>query len=267
MPKLGIIAGNRTFPIHVARAAKGQGYTVVAIGLKEETSPDLEKEVDVMHWVSFSQVGQVPDLLKQDGVSELILAGQIKPERLLEGENRFDGVIQQMFKLIPDRSGNSAMKLAVRYLESQGFHILDSGMFLKDWIPGAGILTRRSPSSQEQADLAFGLPLARELARLGVGQTIVVRSKAVVAVEGMEGTDAVIRRAGQIAGPGCIVVKACEPSHDMRFDIPVVGIDTLSVMLESGASCLGVEARRTLLFDRPTLIAQADQSGLAIVAV
>ncbi|MBI3615649.1 MAG: UDP-2,3-diacylglucosamine diphosphatase LpxI [Candidatus Omnitrophica bacterium] len=267
MSKLGIIAGNRIFPIHVARAAKALGYEVVAVGLKEETSPDLEKEVDRMHWVSLSQIGEVPGWFKREGVEELILAGQIKPERLLEGESRFDGVVQHLFKLLPDRSGNSAMKLAVRYLESQGFRVLDSGTFLKDWIPAAGTLTRRAPTPEEQEDLRFGLPLARELARLGIGQTLVVRRKAVVAVEGMEGTDAAIRRAGQIAGPGCVVVKACEQRHDMRFDIPVVGADTLGAMRESGAGCLGVEAKRTLLFDLPQMIAQADKNGLSIVAL
>ena len=223
--------------------------------------------MDVMRWLSLSDLGQVPDLLKQEGVEELILAGQIKPERLLETEKGFDGVVQQLLIWMPDRTGTSAMKLAVRYLESQGFRILDSGTFLKDWIPGPGVLTRRTPTEQEKEDILFGLPLAREIARLGIGQTVVVRRKAVVAVEGMEGTDAVIRRAGQVAGPGCVIVKACEPSHDMRFDIPVVGLETISVMRESGASCLGVEARRALFFDLPKIIAQADRDNLSLVAI
>ncbi len=266
MPKLGLIAGNRTFPIHVARAARAQGYEVVAVGFKEETEPLLEKETDRMHWISLGQVGQVPDLLKQEGIQEVILAGQIKPERLLEKEAHFDGLIQQLFKLLPDRSGSSAMKLAVHYLESQGFRVLDSGTFLKDWVPSNGVLTRRIPTQEEKADVTFGLPLARKLAHLGIGQTLVVKRRAVVAVEAMEGTDAVIRRAAQIAGPGGVVVKACEPEHDMRFDIPVVGIETIQAMMEAKACCLGVEAKRSLLFDRPQLVAQADQAGIAIVA-
>ncbi|MBI3332629.1 MAG: UDP-2,3-diacylglucosamine diphosphatase LpxI [Candidatus Omnitrophica bacterium] len=265
--KLGLIAGNRTFPIHVARAARAQGYQVVAVGLKEETEPDLEKEVDVMHWVSFPQIGQVPDLLKKEGVRELILAGQIRPERLLERDHRFDDLIQQLLKWIPDRSGSSAMKLAVHYLEAQGFRVLDSGTFLKDWIPAAGPLTRRAATAEEQADISYGLPLARQISRAGIGQTIVVRRKAVVAVEGMEGTDAAIRRAGSIAGPGCVVVKACGPEHDMRFDIPVVGLETISAMEEAGAGCLAAEAKRTLFFDLPQLAAEADRRGLAIVVV
>ena len=219
-----------------------------------------------MHWFSLKEIGQVPDLLKREGVSEVILAGQIRPERLLEGDDRFDGLVQQLFKLLPDRSGSSAMKMAVRYLESQGFHVLDSGTFLKDWIPGTGVLTQRAPTEKEQADVTYGFPLALQLSRAGIGQTIVVRGKAVVSVEGMEGTDATIRRAGEVAGPGCVVVKACGPEHDVRFDIPVVGAETIAAMAEAGATCLGIEARRTLLFERPQLIAEADRKGLAIVA-
>ena len=266
MPKLGLIAGNRAFPIHVAKAAVAQGYEVVAVGLKEETSPDLEKEASRMHWFSLGEIGQVPDFLKKEGVRQVILCGQIRPERLLHGDDRFDGLVQQLFRMIPDRSGTSAMKMAVRYLEAQGFQVLDSGTFLKEWIPSSGVLTQRAPTEEERADISYALPLAVQLSRTGIGQTIVVRRKAVVAVEAMEGTDAAIRRAGQNAGPGCVVVKACGPDHDLRFDIPVVGLETLSAMKEAGATCIGVEARRTLLFDRPRLVVQADQDRLAVVA-
>lgn len=267
MPTLGLIAGNRSFPLHVARAARAQGYEVVAVGLKEETDPALEKEVGRMHWVSFSEIGSVPSLLKQDGIRDLILAGQIRPERLLGSEGRFDGVVQQLFRLLPDRSGSSAMKMAVRTLESQGFRVLDSSVFLKEWIPEPGVLTRRLPSALEREDAQFGLGLARRMAQGLVGQTVVVRNKAVVAVEAMEGTDAAIRRAGQVAGPGCVAVKACEPDHDMRFDIPVIGLETLKAMAEAGVSCLAIQAGRTLLLDRPKLLAEADRMELCVLAL
>lgn len=237
------------------------------MGLKEETDPDLEGEVSRMHWVSLAEVGQVPVLLKQESVRELILAGQIKPERLLQGEDRFDGIVQQLLRLLPDRSGNSAMRMAVQFLESQGFRVLDSAAFLKHWIPQPGTLTRRAPLPEERADVEVGLPLARQLAQLGIGQTLILRRKAVVAVEAMEGTDAAVHRAGEVAGEGCVVVKACEPGHDMRFDIPVVGAETVRAMKEAGARCLGVEAGRCLLFDLPDLVAKADAGGISIVAV
>lgn len=267
MPKLGLIAGNRAFPLHVARAAKSLGYEVVAVGLQGETSPELEKNVDRMHWVTLSSIGTVPQLLKKEGIREVILAGQIKPQELLRHEEIFDPLTRQLLKFLPDRSGNSAMKMAVQFLESQGFQVLDSGHFLKEWIPSAGVLTARKPTPEEMEDVKYGLERARELARLSIGQTVVVRRKAVVAVEAMEGTDAVIGRAGVIAGAGCVVVKACEAGHDMRFDIPVVGLATLTAMKESGAACLGIEAGRALLFDCSQFVRQADENRISIIAL
>jgi len=267
MKKLGLIAGNRTFPIHVARAAKRLGFEVIAAGLREETDAALEREVDRMHWVDFSGISRVPELLKADGVKEVVLAGQIRPERLLKDEKSLDGVVKTLLRFAPDRSGSSAMKMAVRYLESQGFRVLESGTFLKDWIPSKGVLTQRQPDDTESADLAHGLKLARQLDRLGIGQAIALKARAVVAVEGIEGTDAMIRRAGEVAGPGCVVVKACGRHHDMRFDIPVVGEATLEAMAEAQVRCLGIEAGRTLLFERPQLIQQADQKGFVVAAL
>lgn len=267
MASIGLIAGNRTFPIHVAKAAKALGFGVVAVGLREETSPDLEREVDQMHWMSLAEIGQVPELLKKEGIRQVILAGQISAARLLQNDAKLEGLLQGFLKFLPDRSGTSAMKLAVKVLEAQGLEVLDSSFFLKEWIPVAGVLTRRAPTQEERDDASFGLPLARELSRLQIGQTLVVRKRAVVAVEAVEGTDAAIRRAGQVVGPGCVVVKACGPDHDMRFDIPVVGEETLRAMVEAGVECLAVEAKRTLLFDRPRLIEEADRLGLSILAL
>lgn len=268
MPKLGLIAGNRQFPIHVARAARALGYEVVAVALREETEAALERAVDRMHWVTLGEVGRIPEIFRAEGVRALILAGQIKPQRLLAGESRFEGVARALVQRLPDRSGHSAMKRAVRFLKAQGFRVLASDHFLKAWIPAARrVLTARVPTAAERADLSHGLKLARRLAAYGIGQTVVVRHKAVVALEAMEGTDAAIRRSGQIAGPGCVVVKAAGPRQDMRFDIPVIGDSTLAAMTEAGAACLGVERGRTLLLERERLIAQADERKLTLVVL
>lgn len=262
-----MIAGNRSFPLYVARAARREGYRVVAAGLREETDPALEGEVDAMHWLTLSDLSRLPALLKEAGVREVILAGQIRPERLLKEAHRLDGTARALLKAAPDRSGSSAMALGVRFLQAQGFRVLHSGRFLGDWIPARGVLTRRAPTEEERRDLKTGLRLARKLDRLRIGQTLVLKQGAVAAVEALEGTDAAVRRAGRLAGPGCVVVKACGPRHDMRFDIPVVGAETLAALQEARASCLGVEAGRTLLFERERLIAQADEKNLTVVAL
>lgn len=267
MPPLGLIAGNRSFPIHVARSAKAQGYEVVAVALKEETDPALEREVSRIFWISFSEIGRVPELLKEAGVREVLLAGQIGPQRLLGDEKKMDGVVQQLMRFMPDFSGTSAMKIAVRTLESQGFKVLHSGAFMKSWIPEAGVLTQRIPSAEERADVEYGLKIARRLAGCRVGQTVVVKHLGVVAIEALEGTDETIRRGGKLAGPGCVVAKACEPEHDMRFDIPVVGLETVKAMREAGVTCIGLEAGRVLLFDRPELVVAADGAGIAMVVL
>jgi len=268
MPKrLGLIAGNRDFPLHVARAAKTAGYTVIAVGLREETSSALEQEVDKMHWVTLSDVGKVPALLRDDEIKEVILAGQVQARRLLDHQRKLDGLTAHLMKLVPDRSGDSAMKMGVRILESYGFKVLHSGVLLKHWLPDAGVLTDCAPTADQKGDLKLGLKLSRQLSKLHVGQTIIVEQGAVVAVEAIEGTDEAIQRAGRYSGGKAVVIKACGPDHDMRFDIPVVGQATLDAMTQAGIHCLGVEAGRTLLFDRPEFIAQANQKGLCIVAL
>ncbi|PIQ82402.1 MAG: hypothetical protein COV76_03700 [Candidatus Omnitrophica bacterium CG11_big_fil_rev_8_21_14_0_20_64_10] len=264
---IGLIAGNRAFPIHVARAARRRGWLVAAVGLREETDPALESEVDRMHWVTLSELGGIPDWLKGAGVREVILAGQIQARRLVQSGQSFDPATRQLLARLPDRSGDSAMKLAVRVLQSKGFRVLHSAFLLKEWIPVRGDLTRLIPMADQRKELRSGLRLARKLAAWGVGQTLILKQGAVAAVEGMEGTDETIERAGRIAGPGCVVVKACGRGKDMRFDIPVVGEETLRRLAAVQAAGIGVEAGRTLLFDRPALIALADRLGLFVTAL
>lgn len=266
-PRIGLIAGNREFPLHVARAAQGLGVDLVAIGLQEETSPELASLVPTLHWVHLGQLGRLVELLRREQITQVLLAGQVHPSHVTRHLAHMDAEGMKFLARAATHQGRDLLAQFAQYLEAHGMTLLDSSIFLKAWIPAEGVVTARRPTVPEQAALAYGRETARVLAAAGIGQTVVVKDRAVVAVEAMEGTDAAIRRAGAIAGPGAVVVKFPEPDHDMRFDIPVVGASTIEAMREAGATALAIAAGKTLLMDRPALTALADRAGIAITAV
>lgn len=265
--RIALLAGNREFPLHVARAASALGIDVVAIALHEETSPDLAPLVPAIHWIHLGQVGKLIEILRRESLTELVMAGQVHPSRVTQTLAHLDAQGLALMAKAATGQGRDLLKLFTEFLTNQGITLLDSSALLKDWVPAPGVLTARRPTVEEQAAIAFGRAKAEALAAAGIGQTVVVKAKAVVAVEGMDGTDATIRRAGQIAGPGTVVVKFPEPGHDRRFDIPVVGAATVEAMAAAGATALGVAAGTTLLLDRPALIPLADRHRLALVAL
>ncbi|MBI4227802.1 MAG: UDP-2,3-diacylglucosamine diphosphatase LpxI [Candidatus Omnitrophica bacterium] len=265
--RIGLIAGNREFPLHVARAARALGIDLVAIALHEETSPELSALVPAIHWIHLGQVGTLLEILQRERVTELVMAGQVHPSRVTRTLAHLDAQGAALMARAATGQGRDLLKLFTEFLTHHGMTLLDSSALLKDWVPEAGVLTARRPTADEQAAIAFGRAKAEALAAAGIGQTVVVKAKAVVAVEGMDGTDATIRRAGQIAGPGTVVVKFPEPGHDRRFDIPVVGVSTVEAMAAAGATALGMAAGATLLLDRPAVLALADQHRLALVAL
>ncbi len=261
---VGLIAGNGRFPFVVARAARRAGRRVVALGIREETAPELESEVDVLHWVGLGQLGRAIDLLKGESVREAVMAGQVRHRRIFSGilpDLKMVGLLARLaFKNTDSLIGAVADALA-----REGITLLPSTAWLAEEMAGEGPLTRRKPSADELADVDYGRRVARTLTELDLGQTVVVKARAAVALEAMEGTDEVILRAGRIAGEGCTVVKMAKPKQDMRFDVPVVGPGTLAAMKEAGARTLAVEAGRTLLLDRPDFLARADASGVAVI--
>lgn len=265
--RIGLIAGNRQFPLHVARAAKSLGVEVVAIGIREETSQELEPLVARMHWIHLGQAGRLIQLLRQEQVNQVLLAGQVHPSRLTRQLAHLDGEGMKLLARAATLQGRDLLTLLIQFLQEQGFQPVDSSTFLKAWIPEPGVLTSRGPTPAEQTAIAYGQTKAQALAAAGIGQTLVVKERAVVALEAIEGTDATIRRAGELAGPGTVVVKLPEPRHDLRVDIPVVGMSTLEAMGEAGATALAVAAGKTLLLERPALIERANQQRLALVAV
>src|SRR5258706_5384030 len=249
---LGLIAGNGTFPLLLAEEAQRRGDTVVAVALKEEADPSIEKHADKLTWLSIGQLGKTIAFFKDHGVAEAVMAGQVKHTQL------FRNIIPdlraaKLLSKVMNKKAESLLSTVIREFEEEGIRFLPSTTYLEHWVCGKGVLTKRRLSSAEEADIVFGAPLAREIASQDIGQTIVVKDKTVVAVEAMEGTDACIRRAGDIAGKGCVVIKVARPRQDLRFDVPVVGPKTLESLTQAGASVLALEAGKTLLLDKDNL--------------
>jgi DUF1009 family protein len=255
----GLIAGNGRFPFLVLEGARSQGIEMAVIALKEEAAPELEHSAKRLHWVSLGELSKAIDLMHQEGVTQAVMAGQVK-------HNKIFSAIRPDCAL-PRKKTDALSGAVARVLEDEGIRLVDSTLFLKPLVPEAGVLTRRVPNEHEAADIAYGLGVARQISQMDIGQTVVISDRACVAVEAMEGTDEAIARAARLAnGKPLVVVKVSKPGQDMRFDVPVVGLPTVEQMKSSGATALAIDAGRTLLFDRTKLIAVADAAGIAIQA-
>jgi DUF1009 family protein len=263
---LGLIAGNGRFPFLIAAGARRAGRRVVTVAIKEEAFPELEASVDEWHWVGLGQLGKCIDTLKRAGVTEAVMAGQVQHKRIFSNIVPDLKLITVLARLVI-KNTDSLIGAVADILESEGIRLLPSTSFIEDQLASVGPMTRRKPSRDEEQDIAYGLHIAGRLTEMDLGQTVVVKSRAAVALEAMEGTDETIERAGRIAGKGIVVVKLAKPRQDMRFDVPVVGDRTLATLSTAGATVLAVEAGKTLLFDRPAFLADADQRGLAVVGV
>jgi len=262
----GLIAGNGRFPFLVLEGARSQGIEMAVIALKEEASPELAQTAKRLHWVSLGELSKAIELMHSEGVTQAVMAGQVKHNKIFSAI-RPDWKLAKLLFTLPRKNTDALIGAVARVLEDEGIHLVDSTTFLKPLVPEPGILTRRVPDEREAADLVYGLGVARQIAALDVGQTVVIADRACVAVEAMEGTDETIARAARLAaGRPLVVVKVSKPKQDMRFDVPVVGLPTIEQMKNYGATALGVDARRTLLFDRKELIQHADEAGIALQA-
>jgi DUF1009 family protein len=262
----GLIAGNGRFPFLVLEGARSQGIEMAVIAIKEEADPDLEGRVNRLHWVSLGELSKTIDLLHKEGVKQAVMAGQVKHTKIFSSI-RPDWKLAKLLFALPRKNTDALIGAVAKVLEDEGIQLVDSTLFLKPLVPEAGVLTQRIPSENESADMAYGLVIARQIAGMDIGQTVVVSDKACVAVEAMEGTDETILRASRLAsGKQLVVVKVSRPKQDMRFDVPVVGLPTIQQMRACGATALAVDAGRTLFFDREKLIALANQAGIAIQA-
>jgi DUF1009 family protein len=262
----GLIAGNGQFPFLVLEAARSQGIDMAVIAIREEASPGLEKVASRLHWVSLGELSRTLELLHEEGVNRAVMAGQVKHNKIFSSI-RPDWKLAKLLFSLPLKNTDSLIGAVARMLESEGIQLVDSTVFLQPLVPDAGVLTRRAPDAHEAADIAYGREIARQIAALDLGQTVVIRDRACVAVEAMEGTDETIERAARIADGGAlVVVKVSKPRQDMRFDVPVVGLQTVEVMRRCRVSALGMDAGRTLLFERARVIEAADAAGIAMEA-
>jgi len=262
----GLIAGNGRFPFLVLEGARSQGIEMAVIALKEEASPELQKVAKTLHWVSLGELSKAISLMQQEGVKRAVMAGQVKHNKIFSSI-RPDWKLAKLLFSLPRKNTDSLIGAVAKVLEDEGIQLVDSTMFLKPLLPDVGVLTRRAPSEHEMADINYGLGVARQIAAMDIGQTVVISDRACVAVEAMEGTDETIQRAAKSSeGKPLVVVKVSKPKQDMRFDVPVVGLPTVEAMKQAGATALAIDASRTLLFDREKLIELANAAGIAIQA-
>ena len=268
MARIGIIAGNGKFPFLALQGARDLGHEVTVIAIKEEAFPDLEASAQkadaALHWVSLGQLGKCIKLLKAAGVSQAVMAGQVRHVKIFSGIIP-DLTLLSVLKRLKARNTDALISAVADVMKDEGIHLLDSTMFLAPLLAREGVLSNRPPDDRERADLEFGYRMADAIAALDIGQTIAVKHKAVVAVEAMEGTDEVIGRAGHLAGPGVCIVKVAKPKQDMRFDVPVIGLATIQAMRVAGATTLSVDAGRTLVLDGEHVFASANEAAIAIV--
>jgi DUF1009 family protein len=285
MNKLGLIAGNGRFPFLLLDAARAHGLTVIVAAIKEETDPEIEARATAdpdihLHWLSLGELSKLIDTFQREGVTRATMAGQVKHKQIFSSI-RPDWRLAKLLLNLRTRNTDMLLGAIAKVLADEGIELISSTQYLEPLLAKPGVLTRRAPDEHEQKDIDYGRTVARAIAAYDLGQTVVIAAQACVAVEAMEGTDATIARAGELFRTldtddadnsnttlrrQLTVVKVAKPNQDMRFDVPVIGIATIRTMQQAGATCLAIEAGRTLLFDPAAIIAAADQANIAITS-
>ncbi len=267
METIGLIAGKSEYPILFAKAAKAKGLKVVAVGIEGETKEELKPLVDKLYWIKLGELKKLIGLFKNEDIKKAVMVGGITKSRILKETLMLDDEMKTVLSTAPDKKDETLLSLISSKLNSAGIELLDSTLFLEEFLAEEGVLTKAKPSQSEMEDIRFGFGIAKEVARIDIGLSIVVKDKTVIAVEGIEGTDKMIIRAGELAGAGIAVIKVARPNQDMRFDIPVVGPNTIRSMIEAKATCLAIEAGSTLIIDKADTFSLADENGISIIAV
>jgi len=273
--KLGLIAGNGRFPFLVLEAARAKGFEVIVAAIKEEAFPEIESHGATVHWLSLGELSRLIDTFKREGVERAIMAGQVKHKQIFSSI-RPDWRLAKLLLSLGTRNTDSLLGAVAKVLADEGIVLENSTALLEPLLAKRGVLTQRAPSEQEKKNIDYGREVARHLAQYDIGQTVIVAETACVAVEAMEGTDAAIQRGGQLMASlesdastlsrALTVIKIAKPNQDMRFDVPVIGVNTIEVMRKAGATCLAIDAGKCLLLDGNAIITAADADRMAIVA-
>ncbi|MFC1624007.1 LpxI family protein [Candidatus Omnitrophota bacterium] len=265
--KIALIAGNGKFPILFAQAARKKGIEVVAIGINEETSKELAQFVDRIYWLGVGELEKLFQIFLKERLTSVVMAGQIKHKLLFDKDIKIDKKMREILDNLSDKKTDSLIGAVAKRLEQSGVKLLDSTTFMSDYLPEKGNLTKHPLGEKVLKDIEFGRDVAKSLAGLDIGQSVVVKDRVVLAVESIEGTDETIKRGAQYGKEGIVVIKVSKPNQDMRFDIPVIGPETINLLKELKASCIAIEAKKTLIIDKGFTIDLADKSGIGVVAV
>lgn len=265
--RYGLIAGNGRFPMLALESALRLGHDVTVIAIQEEASPEVESLAPRCHWISLGALSRLIDILKQDGITEVVMCGQVKHAKIFSSI-RPDWRLVKLLAALPSKNTDGLIGGVIKVLEDEGIHLRDSTSLLKPMLATAGVMTRRGPEKDETTDVEYGRRVANALAGFDVGQSVAICERACVALEAMEGTDAMLRRAASLVnGRRLALVKVARRREHLLFDVPVVGLGTIPVMRETGATVLAVEAGRTLMLDKAEMIRTADEAEIAIVGL
>jgi DUF1009 family protein len=265
MTTIGLVAGSGKLPIIFSDTARRRGDKVIGIGLKGVTSSEIENHVDKFIWFELGALQKMIFAVMSNRINKIVLLGKLRKDIFFTNAENFDESTRSLVGKLTDNKDYSMLTKASEILARFGIEIMDPSSYLKDLMPAKGVMTKRSPTEEEMGDIEYAFTIGRELAKFDIGQTVIVKKKTVIALEAMEGTDETIARAGGLSKKGFVVVKVARPSQDMRFDVPLVGLETVEAIVSSGGTALALEAEKTFLIDREEVVTLADSKGLSII--
>lgn len=265
--RLGLIAGKGDLPRAIAEDAHMRGYEIFAVGLEPLAEKSLASAVDEIKWINVGKLGKIISFLKKSEINEAVLAGKVPKSLLYKGNISPDLKALKLLFSLKDKSDDSILLAFTEELKKEGITLLKTTAFTSSLLTPEGILTKKGPTENEWKDISFGWKMAKEIGRLDIGQTVIVKGQAIMAIEAIEGTDEAIKRGGSLAGTGAVVVKVSKPQQDMRFDVPVVGKDTLKAMVDVQARVLAIETGKSIILRREELVRAAEKAGITIVGV